>query len=154
MSNEIVSDDFEEGESELSEEENQNGIELAGKLNLVYEEHEHHANRILKVKMVLKGLWKLHWSKEEDSANLFLYQKIGIPVDEQLIEEYFCDDLADRIQLSAEYYSHPAREQSMSINLDLKDYMSIEKCLIDSQGLYTGFFIYEGRKINEKFSLI
>jgi hypothetical protein len=42
----------------------------------------------------------------------------------------------------------------MSINLDLKDYMSIEKCLIDSQGLYTGFFIYEGRKINEKFSLI
>lgn len=44
--------------------------------------------------------------------------------------------------------------QSMSIELDLKDFFSIEKCLIDSQGLYTGFFIYEGRKINEKFSII
>lgn len=42
----------------------------------------------------------------------------------------------------------------MSIDLDLKDYLSIEKCLVDSQGLYTGFFIYEGRKINEKFSII
>ena len=44
--------------------------------------------------------------------------------------------------------------QSMTIELDLKDLTSIEKCLIDSQGLYTGFFIYEGRKVNEKFSLI
>lgn len=44
--------------------------------------------------------------------------------------------------------------QSMSIDLDLKDFFSLEKCLIDSQGLYTGFFIYEGRKINEKFSII
>lgn len=42
----------------------------------------------------------------------------------------------------------------MSIELNVKDLASIEKCLIDSQGLYTGFFIYEGRKINEKFSLI
>lgn len=108
MTNEICSDDFEEGESELSEEENQTGIELIGKLNLVYEEHAHYANTIDKVKMVLKGLWKLHWSKEEDSSNLFLYQKIGIPVDEELIEEYFCDDLADRIQLSAENYNRPS----------------------------------------------
>jgi len=42
----------------------------------------------------------------------------------------------------------------MSIELNVKDLASIEKCLIDSQGLYSGFFIYEGRKINEKFSLI
>jgi hypothetical protein len=44
--------------------------------------------------------------------------------------------------------------QSMSIELNIKDLASVEKCLIDSQGLYTGFFIYEGRKVNEKFSLI
>lgn len=65
--------DLEEGESELSEGEQENGIELSGKLNLVYEEHGHLANRIDKVKMVLKGLWKLAWSEEDDSQNLFLY---------------------------------------------------------------------------------
>lgn len=42
----------------------------------------------------------------------------------------------------------------MTIELDLKDIASIERCLIDSQGLYTGFFIYEGRKVHEKFSII
>jgi len=42
----------------------------------------------------------------------------------------------------------------MSIQLDLTDKVCIERCLIDSQGLYTGFFVYNGKKINEKFSLI
>lgn len=98
----------EEGESELSEgEEADTGIELSGKLNLVYEEHAQQANRIEKVKMVLKGLWKLAWSKEDDQQNLFLYQKIGIPVEEELIEEYFCDDVSDRLQLSTGHYQHP-----------------------------------------------
>ena len=85
---------------------------------------------------------------------MFLYQKIGIPIEEELIEEYFCDDVSDRLQLSSEHYQQPKQMQSMTIELDLKDITSIEKCLIDSQGLYTGFFIYEGRKVNEKFSLI
>jgi hypothetical protein len=54
--------------------------------------------------MVLKGLWKLAQSKADDSQNLFLYQKIGIPIEEELIEEFFCDDLAERLQLSPEHY--------------------------------------------------
>lgn len=147
--------DMEDGESELSEAEQDNGIELSGKLNLVYEEHGHFANRIDKVKMVLKGLWKLAWSEEDDSQNLFLYQKIGIPIEEELIEEYFCDDVQERLQLSAEHYQQQNKVmQAMSIELDLKNLASIERCLIDSQGLYTGFFVYEGRKVNEKFSII
>ena len=73
-------------------------------MNLVYEEHSQSSNRIEKVKMVLKGLWKLAQSKEDDSQNLFLYQKIGIPIEEELIEEFFCDDLAERLQLSPEHY--------------------------------------------------
>ena len=153
-SEDAVSGDFEDGESELSEEASDaKGIELSGKLNLVYEE-QHMSKRIDKVKMVLKGLWKLAYSREDDSQNLFLYQKIGIPIEEELIEEYFCDDLADRLQLSPEHYQQPQVAQAMSIELDTRDLLSIEKCLIDSQGLYTGFFIYEGRKVNEKFSLI
>jgi hypothetical protein len=70
---------------------------------LVYEE-QHASKRIEKVKMVLKGLWKLASSKEDDSQNLFLYQRIGIPIEEELIEEFFCDDLKDRLQLSPEHY--------------------------------------------------
>lgn len=67
-------DDEEEGESEISENDAvEKGIELSGKLNLVYEEHGHVENRIDKVKMVLKGLWKLATSGEDDSQNLFLY---------------------------------------------------------------------------------
>ena len=37
-----------------------------------------------------------------------LHEVVFYNVDEELIEEYFCDDLVDRIQLSAEYYSHPS----------------------------------------------
>ncbi len=70
----------------------------------MYEEHSHISNRIQKVKMVLKGLWKLAQSKEDESQNLFLYQKIGIPIEEELIEEFFCEDLSDRLQLSPEHY--------------------------------------------------
>lgn len=98
-------DDEEEGESEMSEIDPDKGIELSGKLNLVYEEHGHTDNRIDKVKMVLKGLWKLASSKEEDSQNLFLYQKIGIPLEEELIEEYFCEDMSLRLALSSEHYT-------------------------------------------------
>ena len=70
----------------------------------MYEEHSHISNRIEKVKMVLNGLWKLAQSKEDESQNLFLYQKIGIPIEEELIEEFFCEDLSDRLQLSPEHY--------------------------------------------------
>ena len=44
--------------------------------------------------------------------------------------------------------------QYVSIELNFKDLASIEKYLIDSKGLYRGFFIFEGRKFNEKISLI
>jgi hypothetical protein len=46
----------EEGESEVSEQET--GIELTGKLNLVYE-HPPQANSSDKIKVVFKGLWKM-----------------------------------------------------------------------------------------------
>lgn len=66
--------DLEEEESELSEEgSTDKGIELSGKLNLVYEEHSQSSNIIEKVKIVLKGLWKLAQSQADDSQNLFLY---------------------------------------------------------------------------------
>jgi len=33
-----------------------------------------------------------------------MYQKIGAPSDEELLEEYFCEDRNDRVQLPQHYY--------------------------------------------------
>lgn len=38
--------------------------------------------------------------------------------------------------------------------LDINDSSSIEQCVIQIQGSYDGYFIYEDRKVGEKFSLI
>ena len=95
----VDEEDFmEDGESEVEEKEDENLIDLIGKLNIVYE-RPMVANSFLvdRVKMVFKGLWKVQSEATPDAENLFLYQKVGLPKDEELLEEYFCTDRSVRV---------------------------------------------------------
>jgi len=68
---------------------------LIGKLNLVFDRvGDNHC--IEKLKLVLKGVWKLQTDAASVDApeiqeNIFLYQKVSRVTDEALLESYFAD---------------------------------------------------------------
>jgi len=90
-------------ESEIEEDNHsESKIELIGKLNLVFD-RVGDSNYIEKLKLVLKGVWKLSTDAASVDApeiqeNIFLYQKVGRVTEQTLIESYFSDgEISQRV---------------------------------------------------------
>jgi hypothetical protein len=66
------------------------GIDLGGKLNLVYEKTDT-LNQVLNLNFLLKGNWNIQGLKNDNDQQSFIYQRLQPPQDEDLLSEYFCE---------------------------------------------------------------
>ena len=109
---------------------------------MIYQRDEEEPDNISNFNMVLKGTWSLN---SDENAEDFIYKRIGLPQNEDLLTKLYCEDPDDRLaipDLSLKDDFNPTVNQQL-----------IERFLT-AQGQFQGYFKYNGEETTEKFSFI
>lgn len=107
---------------------------------MIYSRDKENPEMIGNLNMVLMGSWKMSTSAESED---FMYKLVDAPLNEELLVDLFCDKPSDRLQ-----------SQPLPGNFNHSDRAHILSRFQSSQGLYKGYFKFNGVETTDRFSLI